>query len=670
MDQNQIITILKERDGTDIQKLASSLAVSSGNAFSDLVKLLNQMENNGLIFMDDTDHYRLIDDKEYMTGEIRIRRNGLVYINDQIPVEKSRYHLLDKDLAVYRLKQQKAEVVKILRHSIAYIVGTVRSSKGTYRFYSDDYNLKDFRITDLNRYHLKDNTKIRTVIVDYERRLAKVESVIGNKKTAQTRELSILYSSGVPLVFSATIQNEAALLKTEYCSDVESKRKDLTDELIITIDGDEAKDFDDAISITKEAGFYRLKVHIADVSHYVKTGSAIDKEAYKRGTSIYYANKVLPMLPFILADDLCSLKEGAKRLTLTVEMLIDNQGNVVNSDIYRSVICSKKRLTYNRANQMLQEAADEPLTEMLIMMKELSDLLDKKSRALDFEDSEPVIVIKDERVTAIYPQKRGDSEKIIENFMIMANKTVAETMYHLDLPMIYRNHPEPKSERLAEFIAYTAELGYIFKGDKHNVYPSQLKDCLESFIGSPYEQIIANKLLHSMAKARYESLAGGHYGLSLKYYCHFTSPIRRYPDLAVHRMVKKYIIDHHFSDYDDDLMINQGIASECSKTERRAVEIERKIIDLKECEFMQDKIGQEYKGIITSVLSFGLFVRLDNTVEGLVHISSMDGHFDYDEKQGILYNGKKEYKLLEEVKVKIKQVYLDRLTIDFTMVKE
>ncbi len=668
MDKNQIIKALTEKNDGDIQELVSVTNAASGSDFIALTKLLNQMETDGLIFTDDKDRYHLIDEKEYMIGEVRIKRNGSAFI-EEMPVGKNGPFLLNNDQVIYRLNQRhEAEILKILHHEIIYIVGTVRTIKKHNRFYSDDYSLKDFKIVDLDRFHLKNNTKIRAIITDYEQKLAKVESIIGDEKTAQTRELSILFSSGVPLEFSSTAQNEAKLLNSDISIKDPRERKDLTDELIITIDGDDAKDFDDAISLTKEDNGYRLKVHIADVSHYVKPGSAIDNEAYKRGTSIYYANKVLPMLPFVLADDLCSLKEGEKRLTLTVDMFIDHQGEIIRSDIYRSVICSKKRLTYNLANQMLHQPNDEALTPMLQLMKELSDLLDAGSQALDFEDNEPVVVINNDKVIDIHPRITGASEKIIENFMIAANKTVAETMYHLELPMIYRNHPEPKSERLAEFVAYMSELDYVFKGDKQNIYPSQLKACLNTFVDTPYEYIVANKLLRAMAKARYESMAGGHYGLSLSYYCHFTSPIRRYPDLIVHRMVKKYLIDHDYTDYDTDLAFNQDIAEDCSKKERRAVEVERDILDLKECEFMKDKIGHEYSGIITSVVSFGLFVRLDNTIEGLVHLNSMNGYFSYDEKRGILYNDTREYKLLDKVKIKVKQVDLNRLTIDFSLI--
>ena len=444
----------------------------------------------------------------------------------------------------------------------------------------------------------------------------------------------------------------------------------------MTIDGDDSKDFDDAISVYRQGEDYLLKVHIADVSEYVKENSALDKNARDRATSIYYADRVIPMLPLELSNGLCSLNPGVNRLTITAEMVYDRFGNQLDFKVYESVIKSKYRMTYNNVNKIFDgdETLRKEYSELLDMLDagyELSSILRKRREdngSIDFKDDEAKLIIKNDKVYDIVLRERGIAEKMIEDFMIGANVAVASYMKYLDYPMIYRNHDYPKTDRLLSFVEVVEQMGYKFKGNKYAIRSKQLRECLEYFEGSDLELVVSNLMLRSMAKAVYDNVPEGHYGLGLEDYCHFTSPIRRYPDLVVHRMLKKYVFSYdNLDDKDKDIKKNGEIANLASDRERRAVNIERDIMDLKKCEYMADKIGRIYDGVISSVLSFGFFVKLDNTVEGLVHISELDGYYTFDEKMMVLRSDDHEYKVGMRVRVKVSDVDLRRCSIDFRL---
>ena len=655
----QVLNLINDEKRIDIQTLQDKLEIADSGDFIMLNKILNELEDNNHIFLDDKDNYVSTLTSGIKEGVVIVKRSGAALIEDNeygtLDInEKDLRGAMNRDIVLYERFKHRAKVVKILKHNVDCVVGIIRIRNGQVNFYPDDMRLKGYRVTNLKQVRLKDRVKVRCIITDYIKKELRLESIIAYADDPRSRELSILYSYNVPMEFNSTVINEARSFKNEIKVEDYPNRKDLSDELIITIDGDDSKDFDDAVHVERRGEDFLLKVHIADVAEYVTKNSALDKAAKERATSIYYANKVLPMLPFELSNDLCSLKPGVKRLALTCEMLIDKNGETKEFDIYESVIVSTHRMTYKNVNKILDGEEElcnkyQDLVEMINDMYELSKIIRKRrdeGGAIDFKEEEAQLVIKNEKVVDIVIRERGIAEKMIEDFMIAANVTVASYMRYLDYPMIYRNHAYPKEERLNNFVSVVETMGYHFKGNKYAIKPIQLKECLEYFEGSELEEIVSNLMLRSMAKAVYDNVPEGHYGLGLEDYCHFTSPIRRYPDLIVHRMLKRYAFAHdNYHLMDEDNQNNHNLALISSDCERRAVNIERDIMDLKKCEYMKDKVGKVYDGIISSVLSFGFFVKLDNTVEGLVHISELDGYFEYDENLATLSNGEVTYRV-------------------------
>ena len=677
--------IFEEVKSIDIQTLKIKLNVTDGSDFNALVKILNQLEDdNQIYFNESSELYVPVGNSGAKEGVVIVKRSGAASIEDNeygtLDInERDLLGAMNRDVVLYERFKHRAKIVKILKHNVDCVVGIIRIRDGKVNFYPDDARLKGYHIVNLKHIRLKDRVKVRCFITDYVKKELKLDSIIAYADDPRSRELSILYSYNVPMEFNATVLNEARSFKKDIKVEDYPDRVDLSDELVITIDGDDSKDFDDAISIKKIDNDYLLKVHIADVSHYVVRNSALDKSAKERGTSIYYANKVIPMLPEELSNDLCSLKPGVKRLAITCEMLIDKSGETKDFKIYESVIESKYRMTYKNVNKIID--GDEEmclkyanLIEMVNDMLELSTIIRKKREdggAIDFKEEEAKLIIKNGKVVDIVLRESGRSEKIIEDFMIAANVTVASYMKYLDYPMIYRNHAYPKEERLENFISVVETMGYHFKGNKYAIKSIQLRECLEYFEGTELEEIVSNLMLRSMAKAVYDNVPEGHYGLGLEDYCHFTSPIRRYPDLIVHRMLKRYAFNSdNYDKMELDSNNNHSLALIASERERRAVNIERDIMDLKKCEYMKDKVGKVYDGIISSVLSFGFFVKLDNTVEGLIHISNLDGYYDYDENLGILSNGETSYRVGQKLRVKVVDVDLRRSTIDFRIFKK
>ncbi len=683
--KEKILELLEKHTALSVKQLEEELGITSAKDFTAMMKTLNALEEDRKIFLNEKEAYEIASQKNQSEGTLIVRRNGSAFVSYKGQlievVNQKKAGGLNGDEILFKVYGHTATIVKILKHNIVYVVGIIRIHKDHIQFIPDDSSLPfGLKITNLNEFKLKDYTKVRCYIDDYHKMTMRIESIIGDARSPEVKELSILYSYDVSTEFDSTTLNEAAALKDEVRLSDYPDRHDCTGELIITIDGDDAKDFDDAISLrrTKTNG-YLLKVHIADVSHYVKENSAIDVEAYQRGTSIYYPGHVIPMLPFELSDDLCSLVPGQNRLAMTCEMEYDENGNQLRYDIYESVIKSTHRMTYNKVNAILD--SDQQLineySDIVPMIMDSYDLSQKinalhhQSGGIDFQSDEcKIIQNKKGEVIDVLPASAGLSEGIIECFMIEANVTVASHMKYLDYPMVYRNHDYPKPDRISTFYSFVEGLGYTFKGNKAAIYSKQLADCLNSFEGRPEYPIVSNFLLRSMAKAVYSNQSEGHFGLGLDNYCHFTSPIRRYPDLQVHRMLKKYCIKTpDFSGMEADYIHNGEVAEQSSKREVVATKIERDITDLKKCEYMKNHIGDVWQGVISSTTTFGFYVKLENTIEGLVHVKTLDGFFSLQD-DGSLTNGEKSYQIGQVVKVKCDKVDVLNQNIDFILLEK
>jgi len=510
-----------------------------------------------------------------------------------------------------------------------------------------------------------------------------VLKILGHKNDPGVDILSIAAKYEINDIFNDNVMKQADELPFEVLEKEIENRKDLRNEQIFTIDGDDTKDIDDAISLKKlENGNYELGVHIADVSHYVTETSPLDDEAFNRGTSVYLADRVIPMLPHKLSNGICSLNENVDRLTLSCIMEINEKGETVSYDIFESIIKSKKQMTYKNVNKILEEniipEGYELFADTLKSMGDLAKILRKakeKRGYIDFELNEAKIIV-DEKGKAIDVKlrERGTGEKLIEDFMIAANETVATHIYYMELPFVYRIHGEPSEEKINNFRKFVSILGYKITGNRNEITPISMQQMLEQLKTKDEYHILSSILLRSMQKAVYDKNNIGHFGLGSKCYTHFTSPIRRYPDLIVHRLVKKYLfqnlINEETINYYDKKLVE--ITSHSSERERASVDCEREVDDMKKAEYMQDHIGEEYEGIVSSVMPFGMFIELKNSVEGLVRIDEIDGDFyTYNEETFSLTgkNNKRGYRLGDKVKVLVKAANKEAKTIDFIIKK-
>ena len=512
----------------------------------------------------------------------------------------------------------------------------------------------------------------------------KVLEVLGKKGDKGLDILTIIKKFGLPEEFPIKVQNFAESIP-EVIEEKEYKRRtDLRNIRMVTIDGEDAKDLDDAVSIERlENGRYKLGVHIADVTHYVTEKNPLDKEALKRGTSVYLIDRVIPMLPRKLSNGICSLNPKVDRLALSCIMTIDNNGAVLEHQILETIIKTSERMTYTDVTKILKENDEDLikrydyLVDDFRAMEELANILNKKRLkrgAIDFDFDEAKITLNEfGKPIEIKPYERAIANRVIEEFMLAANETIAEHMFNEHLPFVYRIHEDPDEEKLQKFREFIFNLGYFIKWNGE-IEPRDLQGTLEEFKGKKEEVVVSTLLLRSMMQARYSPENVGHFGLAAEYYCHFTSPIRRYPDLQIHRIIKEYLngkIDKTRSIKLTNLV--DYAAKQSSETERVAQEAEREVDDLKKAEYMQDRIGEEFQGIISSVTSFGLFVELPNTIEGLVHITALDDdYYIYDEVHLCLVGErtKKMYKLGEDAKVRCSRVDIPNREIFFDIIED
>ena len=588
-------------------------------------------------------------------------------------------------------RKAEAKVIKIIKRERESLVGIFQANKNFGFVVPDDKRFgTDIYVPKSKCKNAKNNDKVIAKITKYPEKGKNAEGeiieVLGNSDQAGIDMLSVIREYELPNEFPENVKEEAKNISQVIDENDIKNRKDLRGDTIFTIDGEDAKDLDDAINVYKnEDGNYCLDVHIADVSYYVKEGSKLDKEAIKRGTSVYMFDRVIPMLPFELSNGICSLNAGEDRFALSCSMEIDNKGNVISGDVYKSVIKVTERMSYTDVNKILNNL-DEEITKKYSkyinnfkLMEELALILKKRRLEqgylnLDIPESK---IILDENGKAIDVKKYETTfaNEIIEQFMLTANETVAEKFYWLEAPFIYRVHEEPEFDKIQETNKFLFNIGEKIKCSKENIKPRAFSDVLDKLKGTEYEKVISTLILRTLKVARYEAENKGHFGIASKYYCHFTSPIRRYPDLFIHRIISEYIKKGYNID-EDRLTVLQGMAEKYAETsseaEKLATKAEREAEDIKKAEFMQDKVGEEYLGIISSITAFGMFVELESTVEGLIRFENMGNeYFIYDENRKTLTGERtnQSFKIGDQVKIRVIAANKELRKIAFELVE-
>lgn len=711
--KESLLNILKNSPDQEfsVQELADDLMMKKSDQFKQIVQALAQLEQEKKITLNQNGAFTLAKDENMatVTGEFHATDRGFGFVT--VDPEQPDYFInptqtmaaLNGDqveVAELRAADPKmgrgpeGKIVAIVQHVLTQIVG---------EFFIDEHAEYPKRI--IGEVKLKDKklNRYRFLIVDQglhpvsgEIILAQITSypnphlpgilegmatkVIGNVNDPGIDILQVVYQHDLPTAFPDDVMKQVAKIPDEVTAAEKRDRIDLTDQDLVTIDSIESKDLDDAVTAWKlPNGHYHLGVHIADVSHYVVPGTPLDREAYTRGTSVYLADRVIPMLPPKLSNGICSLNPQVERLAMSCEMEIDQQGKVVSHRIFPSVIKTTERMTYKAINNIL-ESHDQKTIEryqrlvpMFETMAELHKILQKmrhRRGAIEFEDDEAKIILDSQgHPIDIVLRQRGLGEKLVESFMLAANETVAAHFHQLKVPFIYRIHETPKPEKMLTFMEMLSSIGLQVKGNVHDVKPKMLQDILKEVAGKPEETMVSTMLLRSMQQAKYAIDPLGHFGLGAQDYTHFTSPIRRYPDLLVHRLVRFYRENGIETDEKDRLKEEiPEIALHSSQMERRAVDTERDTDAMKKAEYMADHVGDEFEAVVSSVTKFGMFVSLPNTVEGLVHINEMhDDFYEFLEKQMALVGRKtkRTYRIGQPIKVKLLSVDTDQKEINF-----
>ncbi|MCG7336201.1 ribonuclease R [Sporosarcina sp. ACRSM] len=702
--QDKLLSIMKEESykPLTVQEIQELMGYEQAAEFKELVKMLVHLEQKGIIIRSRTNRYGVPERMNLVRGKFIGHSKGFGFVTpetegmDDIFIPPHDVNgAMNGDIVLVRVTngtsgdRREGTIIRVAERKTTKIVGTYQDNRGFGFVIPDDKKLPmDIFIAKGNALDAVDGHKVVVEITDWPSDLKSatgmVTQILGHKNDPGVDIISIIHKHGIEVEFPPEVMDQANKIPEEVQEQDLFKRRDLRDELTITIDGADAKDLDDAISVEKNAdGTYKLSVHISDVSYYVTENSPMDEDAFDRGTSVYLTDRVIPMLPHKLSNGICSLNPGVDRLTLTCEMTIDGNGKVTDHAIFESVIRSKERMTYSDVYQIIDEKDEElsakyaHIVPMLNDMADLAKILKQKRidrGAIDFDFKESKILV-DEKgwPTDIIILERTVSERLIEEFMLAANETVAEHFHWMQVPFIYRIHEDPKAEKLTRFFEFLTNFGVVVKGTGNKVHPRALQEIVESIAGLPEETVISTMLLRSMQQAKYFDESLGHFGLSTEFYTHFTAPIRRYPDLIVHRLIRTYLIE---KDVSGQTLAHWAaslseIAQHTSERERRAVDAERDTESLKKAQFMLDKIGEEFEGVISSVTNFGMFVELENTIEGLVHVSYMtDDYYRFDDRQMMMigeHTGK-QFRIGDEVTVKVAAVKPEESIIDFEIV--
>ncbi|WP_079475507.1 ribonuclease R [Marinococcus halophilus] len=685
-----------------IEEIQETLQADSAEDIKRLMKTLNEMEDSGDVVRTRSNRYGIPEKMNLMRGRVQSHAKGFAFI---IPEEKERDDVfvpageingaMNKDTVLVRISDSsqgsktEGTIIRIIERGIEKVVGTYQRY-GNYGFVAaDDKHIRDdIYIPQDAENGAVDGHKVVVELTKYpdaaSRAEGKVVNIIGHKNDPGVDILSIIHKHGLPGDFPEEAVEQAQKTPDVIDESEIKQRRDLRDETIVTIDGADAKDLDDAVTVTKyNNGNYKLGVHIADVSYYVDEGTPIDVEAGERATSVYLVDRVIPMIPHRLSNGICSLNPQVDRLTLSCEMEVSPQGEVVNHEIFESVIRTAARMTYNDVRLILEEnnqAKREEYSELVPMferMEELAAILREKRfgrGAIDFDFKEAQVLVDETTApTDVVLRERSVAEKLIEEFMLAANETVAEHFHWMKVPFVYRIHEDPAEDKLQSFVEFVTNFGYAVKGTANKVHPRALQEVLDSVKGEPEQAVISTVMLRSMQQAKYDPENAGHFGLAADFYTHFTSPIRRYPDLIVHRLIRTYLVNKRMDDKTQQKWKNElpEITRHSSEMERRAIDAEREVDSMKKAQYMKDKIGEEFTGFVSGAANFGLFVELENTIEGMVHISYLtDDYYHYDPKQYALIGERTAnmYRIGDQVEVRVLNVNLEEAAIDFEVV--
>ena len=715
MEENKEIILKFMSDDKYVPMKAKEMAFILGvpkQKYTEFHQVLKSLEDEFKIQSTKKGKYMLVDSGEYKTGILRLNPKGFGFVKLQDSEEEifigssNLKNALNEDEVLVKIiegnnndsQHKEGTIIKILKHEKDTLVGTFQNSRSFGFVVPDDKKFgTDIFISKKDFGKAKNNQKVVVKITKYAQKGKKAEGkvieVLGNRDEAGIDMLSLVKEYNLPYEFPEPVLKEAKSLEINITEKDLKFRLDLREKELFTIDGEDAKDLDDAVCVEKNKdGNYVLGVHIADVSNYVKEGSALDNEAIIRGTSVYMMDRVIPMLPKELSNGICSLNEGQDRFALSVIMEINDKGQVVSSDIRKSIIKVTRRMSYTNVYKILKYLDSEELSKQDIktvkeyeqyfdhfkMMAELAKILKSKrerdgSLELDIPESK---IILDENGVAVDVKKYEITfaNEIIEQFMLIANETVAEKFYWLEAPFIYRVHPVPDIDKIKELNTFIWNLGYRIKANKENIHPKAFAEVLEEVKGKPEERVVSNLILRTLKIAQYESENRGHFGIASKYYCHFTSPIRRYPDLFIHRIISKYI-EKNYSLSNEEIEKYSEEATKYAKTsserEKIAQKVERDSVDIKKAEFMQNKIGEQYEGIISNITSFGVFVELENTVEGLIRFENLGfEYFIYDEdhKQLIGENTGTVFKIGDSIRIQVIEANKELRRISFARV--
>lgn len=691
--EEDIISLLNRQENPTmtIIQINDELNLTTIEEYKILEEKLQELTNKGILYYSEKQKkYLLLKNSHLIKGKLLMNKKGFGFVEigegrkDIYIHHDNLNNARHLDIVLIELLKDKTEgkIIKILERNESNIVGVVYFKNGKCYVHPDKKNSIDIEIKKEYQKGLVDGHKVVVKPIDGKKYEGAVLHVIGHKNDVGVDILSFVYENGFQPKFPEEVLNSLSTIPDVVSEDEMKGRLDLREKTIFTIDGDDTKDIDDAISIVKyDDGTYELGVHIADVSYYVKKDSILDKEAYERGTSVYLVDRVIPMLPHQLSNGICSLNPNVDRLAFSCIMKINKQGEVTSYEIKESVIRSRIQMTYNNVNKILNEdiilPSYAPYVNDLKLMKELSDILRRKMIKrgyIEFSSKEAKIIVDDNgKPIDIKLREEGVGENMIENFMVTANETVASHIFYQQLPGIYRVHDKPDEKKLTSFLKFLSARGYVVNGKRNNITSRDLQNILKQIKDKKDALILNDLAIRTQAKAIYSNENIGHFGLGSKCYSHFTSPIRRYPDLILHRLLKDYT-NNYSCDVIDYWNTNLSVmANHCSTREQDAVKCERDVDDMKKAEYMESHIGEEFVGIISGVQEFGVFVELPNTVEGLVKIDDMPrGGYSYLEDIMTLINKKtkEKYTFGDQVLVKLISSSKENSMIDFELIKK